>query len=301
MARRYSGRTRSDAGGPFALPRRKYDGDVDVGMEDVSGNQGDEGAQTPAGPSLNKRVQTMPTLPKTPSFRGSTSQDKQNFMKKYEAYCRQLSALETAFFRPFRMLVGACVEDERRRRFAMFDICKPLDEITESDWINFVWEGRVTGKLDFDNVKALVKWTMDVHLTDAYSRVSKLAHEIYQILKKKNMEWMIEEEPKKIVGYLIDTLAPEQFRRTAKNRMARESNKPLMKNVVRFIKWLRSSCKEYLRREPKANQRKQSGAKPTKIPKQRSPSNFRWPKTHLHDESVRVLGRASREGLSSGD
>ncbi|OWY91766.1 hypothetical protein PHMEG_00039517, partial [Phytophthora megakarya] len=116
------------------------------------------------------------------------------------------------------MPVGAFVEDERRRLIAMFDICKPLDEITESDWINYFWQ------IDYGP-----------RLTDVDSRVPKLAHEMYQILVKENMEWMIEGKPKKIVGYLIDALAPEQFRPTVKNEMARESNKPLMKNVVAFI------------------------------------------------------------------
>lgn len=109
-------------------------------------------------------------------------------MKKYEAYRRQLTALETAFFRPVRMPLGACVEGERRRLIAMFDICKPLDEITEGDWINYFWEGRVIGELDFDRVKVLVrsKLAMDTQLTDADSRVSKLAHEMYQLLEKEN-------------------------------------------------------------------------------------------------------------------
>ncbi|KAE8906247.1 hypothetical protein PF005_g1952 [Phytophthora fragariae] len=76
------------------------------------------------------------------------------------------------------------------------------------------------------------------------------------------MEWMIEGEPQKIVGYMIDALAPEQFQRTVKNELARDSNKPLHKDVVAFIKWLRASCKEYMRWEPKSNQRKQSETKP---------------------------------------
>ncbi|GMF18554.1 unnamed protein product [Phytophthora fragariaefolia] len=142
------------------------------------------------------------------------------------------------------MPVGACVEDERRHLIAMFDICKPLDEITEGDWINYFWEGRVMGELDFDKFKALVrsKLAMDTQLTDADSRVSKLAHEMYQLLEKENMEWMIEGEPKKM--------------------WAREPNKPLHKDVVVFIKWLRASCKEYLRWEPKSSQRQQSETKP---------------------------------------
>ncbi|GMG18105.1 unnamed protein product [Phytophthora fragariaefolia] len=71
-----------------------------------------------------------------------------------------------------------------------------------------------------------------------------------------------------------DALAPEQFQRTVKNELARESNKPLHKDVVAFIKWLRASCKEYLRWETKSNQRKQSETKPARkkpdsvVPKQ---------------------------------
>ncbi|KAG6615986.1 DEAD-box ATP-dependent RNA helicase 36 [Phytophthora cinnamomi] len=228
-------------------------------MEDVSGDTTRSRSEQDRAISseLGKRVQTMPTLPKPPTFRGSTALEKQRFMKDYEAYCRQLSALETAFFRPYRMPVGACVEDERRRLIAMFDICKLLDDITEKDWIDYFWEGRIVGELDFDKVKALMKekLRMDVSLTDADSRVSKLAHEMYQVLEQANMEWMVKGEPKKIVNYLIDTLSPEEFRRTIKNEMAREANKPLYKDVVAFIKWFRARCKEYLRWEP-ANAKK---------------------------------------------
>ncbi|KAG6590795.1 DEAD-box ATP-dependent RNA helicase 36 [Phytophthora cinnamomi] len=239
--RRLSARSLSHAGGPFALPRHDYSGDEFVDMVDVSGEANDGSAERKEEAPPSKRVQTMPTLPTPPVFRGSTAQDKQMFMKKYEAYCRQLSALETAFFRPF-----------------------PLDDITEEDWIDYFWEGCIAGELDFDKVKALMstKLSMDVQLADADSRVSKLAHEMYQLLEKVNMEWMVEREPKKIVSYLTNALAPDQIRRTVKNELARESNKPLTKNVVAFIKWLRTSCKEYVRWEPRASHKAPSTGKP---------------------------------------
>ncbi|OWZ02949.1 hypothetical protein PHMEG_00025401 [Phytophthora megakarya] len=66
------------------------------------------------------------------------------------------------------------------------------------------------------------------------------------------MEWMVEREPKKIVGCLTDALVPDQFRRTVKKELARESNKPLAKDVVAFIKWLRAGCNVYVRWEPRA-------------------------------------------------
>ncbi|GMF49635.1 unnamed protein product [Phytophthora fragariaefolia] len=238
-------------------------------MVDVSGGDNDRSAEKKEEAPPSKCVQTMPTLLTPPVFRGSTAQDKQAFMKKYEAYCRQLSALETAFFRPFRMPVGACVEDERRRLIAVFDICKPLDDITEEDWIDYFWEGRIADELDFDKVKALMstKLSMDVQLADADSRVSMLAHEMYQLLEKENMEWMVETEPKKIVSYLTEALAQDQFRRTVKNELARESNKPLTKDVVAFIKWLRTSCREYVRWEPRASSKAlPTGKLPAKKP-----------------------------------
>ncbi|KAE9040651.1 hypothetical protein PR003_g7624 [Phytophthora rubi] len=203
LTRRVIARTiRSDSGGPFAMPRREWVADEDVDMEDVS----EEVPQTakidarPSDTAVNKRVQTMPTLPTPPVFRGSTSQEKQTFMKAYEAYCRQLSALETAFFRPFRM---------------------------PSDWVDYFWEGRISGELDFEKVKTIMgsKLRMDTRLADANSRVSKLAHEMYQFLEKENMEWMVEGEPKKVVNYMMDALAPEQFQRTVRNEVVREANK----------------------------------------------------------------------------
>ncbi|POM73997.1 Hypothetical protein PHPALM_9092 [Phytophthora palmivora] len=97
------------------------------------------------------------------------------------------------------MPVGACVEDERRQLIALFDICKPLDTITEKDWIDYFWEGRISGELDFEKVKTIMsaKLKMDTQLADANSRVSKLAHNMYRILEKEIMEWMVEGEPKK--------------------------------------------------------------------------------------------------------
>lgn len=194
---------------------------------------------------MGKRVQAMPTLPTPPGFRGLTVQEKPSLMKTYGAYCCQITGLEVAFFRPFRMQFGACVEDERRRRIAKFDICKLLDAITETDWLDYFWEGHVTAELDFDNVKSIINNRLRIGMrwTDTNSCVSKLVHEMYQILEQENMEWMVEGESKKIVNYLIDVLGFGQFQRIIRNGMAREVNKPLFKNAVSFIFWLRSILK----------------------------------------------------------
>ncbi|KAJ8566535.1 hypothetical protein ON010_g6589 [Phytophthora cinnamomi] len=91
------------------------------------------------------------------------------------------------------------------------------------------------------------------------SGVSKLAHDMFQILENENLEWVVESDPKKVVDYMIDALGPDQFQPTVRKEMSRESNKPLLKNVVEFIGWLCTSCKEYQRWEPVSTKRSQVG------------------------------------------
>ncbi|KAE9035681.1 hypothetical protein PR002_g7436 [Phytophthora rubi] len=210
LTRRVIARTiRSDSGGPFAMPHREWVADEDVDIEDVS----EEVPQTakidarPSDTAVNKRVQTMPTLPTPPVFRGSTSQERQTFMKAYEAGS---------------MRRGRAPSANRYVRHM-----QAVGSISESDWVDYFWEGRISGELDFEKVKTIMgsKLRMDTRLADANSRVSKLAHEMYQFLEKENMEWMVEGEPKKVVNYMMDALAPEQFQRTVRNEVVREANK----------------------------------------------------------------------------
>ncbi|ETK88048.1 hypothetical protein F441_07783 [Phytophthora nicotianae CJ01A1] len=127
--RRHGARIAYNTGSPFAMPRRDYVGDVDIDKVNASSDDREGTPRNPGGTLVAKRVQTKPT----PTFRGSTVHPKQAFVKKYKPYCHQLLALETSFFRSFRMPVGACVEDERRRLITMFAICKLLVDKTEVD------------------------------------------------------------------------------------------------------------------------------------------------------------------------
>lgn len=75
--RRPSVRIPTDVGGPFALPRREYAGDVDVDMEDVS-RSGAARDPTADASSVGIRVQTMPTLPPPPRQHSEARQLKRN-------------------------------------------------------------------------------------------------------------------------------------------------------------------------------------------------------------------------------
>ncbi|KAF4136688.1 hypothetical protein GN958_ATG14114 [Phytophthora infestans] len=104
------------------------------------------------------------------------------------------------------------------------------------------------------------------------------------------MEWMIVGESKRVVRYLMDALVPEPLRRTVKNEMARESNKPLLRDVVAITKWLRDSCEEYLRWEPPANPTDSSGTKQTR----KKPGHYT---THRVKHCPRVVADKAEELL----
>ncbi|KAG3248923.1 hypothetical protein PI124_g6407 [Phytophthora idaei] len=95
---------------------------------------------------------------------------------------------------------------------------KYLQASAEADRIDCFKEGRITGELDFENVKSIMssRLRMDIVLAAANSRVSNLSHEMYQILEMENMEWMVKREPKKIANYLIDALTLGQLQRTVR-------------------------------------------------------------------------------------
>ncbi|KAG4064863.1 hypothetical protein PC123_g399 [Phytophthora cactorum] len=53
---------------------------------------------------------------------------------------------------------------------------------------------------------------MDTGLQDAESRLSRLMADFYEIVDRLNMEDMVQAEPKKVVGYLVEALRPPAFK-----------------------------------------------------------------------------------------
>ncbi|ETV93231.1 hypothetical protein H310_12675 [Aphanomyces invadans] len=76
---------------------------------------------------------------------------------------------------------------------------------------------------------------LNAALTDANSRISNLAHTMDTMLEKLSMAYMIESEPKHVVGYLMDALAPPDFMATVLEEMGYFDNKTLRSDVSGFI------------------------------------------------------------------
>jgi hypothetical protein len=93
-----------------------------VEMEDVSGDG---------------RVINAPQLPKPPTFKGFSTQEKRDFKVKYESYYKQLLAYENHQSRPFLVPIWACIDPWVREHIAQFEFGKEAHEVTDYEWIGY--------------------------------------------------------------------------------------------------------------------------------------------------------------------
>ncbi|KAI9988015.1 hypothetical protein PInf_024275 [Phytophthora infestans] len=112
-------------------------------------------------------------------------------------------------------------------------------QVTEDDWKNYFLDAR---NPDYTAYKRLDiemrKLAMDVSLLGAESRMSRLLADFYKVVDGVNMESIIHEDPKRVVGYLVDALRPEVFRSAIKDNLDLAAGKHVKKDVSEFLRWL---------------------------------------------------------------
>ncbi|ETI37928.1 hypothetical protein F443_16233 [Phytophthora nicotianae P1569] len=91
--------------------------------------------------------------------------------------------------------------------------------------------------------------TVDVQLQDAESRMSCLLANFYSTVDGVNMESIIHEDPKSVVGYLVNALRPTAFHSAIQDSLERPAGKPLKKDVSMFLRWLRPQMEEFMKYE----------------------------------------------------
>ncbi|ETO66691.1 hypothetical protein F444_16227 [Phytophthora nicotianae P1976] len=91
--------------------------------------------------------------------------------------------------------------------------------------------------------------TVDVQLQDAESRMSCLLANFYSTVDGVNTESIIHEDPKSVVGYLVNALRPTAFHSAIQDSLERPAGKPLKKDVSMFLRWLRPQMEEFMKYE----------------------------------------------------
>ncbi|KAG9408019.1 hypothetical protein AC1031_021259 [Aphanomyces cochlioides] len=173
-----------------------------------------------------QKYQALPNQPNPPLFDGVTAAEKKKFMREYQHYWHHLASLQNLGFKPLVMPVGNCISDYRRRMIARYE----MGYFRNADAISMV---------DYANVDRVMRGLkMRTELTDATSRMFDLVHTMHHRLEKLSMQFMADDEQKRVIGYLTAALAPAAFKTRVLESLSHNSNKYLRSDLIKFVAWL---------------------------------------------------------------
>eukprot|EP00644_Phytophthora_capsici_P005005 jgi/Phyca11/96467/e_gw1.1.465.1 len=212
------------------------------------------GEQEVRGSSAREPMMTLATganMPVPPLYRGSSKEEKREFMDSYMVYKRRVDALNRGTqTQVFVMPIGACIEQSTLVRICRFELFKPETTVTEDDWKRYFLDARVPDYTAYKQLDVAMRGlAVDVQLQDAESRLSRLLANFYSTVDGVNMESIIHEDPKRVVGYLVKALRPTAFRSAIQDSLERPAGKPLKKDVSMFLRWLRPQMEEFMKYE----------------------------------------------------
>ncbi|ETN07653.1 hypothetical protein PPTG_12995 [Phytophthora nicotianae INRA-310] len=173
---------------------------------------------------------TRANMPVPPLNRGSSKQEKRDFMDSYMVYKRRVDALNQGTqTQVFVMPIGACIEQSTLVRICRFELFKPEATVTEEDWKRYFLDARNADFTAYKQLDVAVRGlTVDVQLQDAKSCMSRLLANFYSTGDGMNMESIIHDRSEALecpVG------------------------KPLKKDVSKFVRWLRPQIEEFMKYE----------------------------------------------------
>jgi hypothetical protein len=154
------------------------------------------------------------SMPVAPVYRGCTKKEKRDFMDRYLSYQRRVEAMIECTGRQIALMpLSACVEHRTMMRILMFELKKPLREVTENHWREYFAAARASTATDYDTVEAAIRsLKMDVSSRNPESRVLNLIAEFQENLEGHDMETFLFEEPKLCVKLLCKALQPATLR-----------------------------------------------------------------------------------------
>ncbi|DBA02184.1 TPA: hypothetical protein N0F65_004819 [Lagenidium giganteum] len=84
-------------------------------------------------------------------------------------------------------------------------------------------------------------------MPDATSRMAHLHYDLDRVLEEHGVgDGVFKEDPKRVVGYLVNVLCPTEFRKRVEHRLTQSCNKNMKHEAVNFCKWTAKMLEEYL-------------------------------------------------------
>ncbi|KAF0774504.1 hypothetical protein AaE_001796 [Aphanomyces astaci] len=139
------------------------------------------------------------------------------------------------------MPVRACIEPARKQRIAEWDMGKDPDDVSEGEWIAWFKQGFDVDPRALDTLKKRIKSAVvfDMSVPDADSRIGRMLDGLAAAIRRDRQEWVIREVSQAIVEIITAAVKPVSLHHAVTEQMALTRNKPLKKDVYRFVRWLR--------------------------------------------------------------
>ncbi|KAF0710363.1 hypothetical protein AaE_012559 [Aphanomyces astaci] len=118
---------------------------------------------------------------------------------------------------------------------------KDPDDVSEGEWIAWFKQGYDVNPRALDTLKKRIKSAVvfDVSVPGADSRIGRMLDGLAAAIRRDRQEWVIREESQAIVKIITDAVKPASLHRAVTEQMALTRNKPLKKDVYRFVRWMR--------------------------------------------------------------
>ncbi|KAG9399883.1 hypothetical protein AC1031_011304 [Aphanomyces cochlioides] len=139
------------------------------------------------------------------------------------------------------MPMSACIEPATKHRVAEWDMGKEPDEVTEGEWIAWFKLAYDVDPRALETLKKRIAAAVvfDMSITDADSRIGRMLDNMSTALRRDRQEWILREEGAAVVKIITDAIKPASLHRAVTEQMALSRNKPLKKDMYRFVMWLR--------------------------------------------------------------
>ncbi|POM74202.1 Hypothetical protein PHPALM_8882 [Phytophthora palmivora] len=130
----------------------------------------------PADESPAVTVAAGTNLPVPPIYRGSTKNEKRDFMDSYAIYARRIKALNQGTQAKFFVMpLSACIEQGAMVRICGFVLFKDEKDVTEAEWRDYFLSARIPDNAAYKTLdKEVRSLCIDNNLLDAESRLSRL-------------------------------------------------------------------------------------------------------------------------------
>ncbi|KAH9109321.1 hypothetical protein AeMF1_015598 [Aphanomyces euteiches] len=139
------------------------------------------------------------------------------------------------------MPVGACIDPVTKQCVAEWDMGKDPDDVTEGEWIEWFKLAYDVDPRALDGLKKRIAAAVvfDMSITDADSRIGRMLDGMSAAIRRDRQEWVLREESPAIVKIITAAIKPASLQRAVTEQMDLSRNKPLKKDVYRFVRWLR--------------------------------------------------------------